>query len=81
MGKVIAQDIPIFAGFRNLLAGSSSANKTIFSIIENSEMVEAAIKSLHKICGNLKNPSTGIVFTVPVNNVEGFRQTWETWYL
>lgn len=77
MGKVISQDIPIFAGFRNLLAGSTSSNKTIFSVIKEREKVESAFKSLQKICGNLQSPSTGIAFTIPLNKVQGLNPGWK----
>lgn len=77
MGKVISQDIPIFAGFRQLLAGSGSSNKTILSVIKEKDKVEAAFKSLRKICGNLNNPSTGIAFTIPISKVQGLSPGWE----
>jgi len=73
MGTLLIEDIPIFAGFRSLLAGSSKYNKTIFSLMENRETVERAVAAIEKICGDLENPSTGIVFTVPVNFAKGLR--------
>lgn len=76
MGKILTQDIPIFAGFRHLLAGSSSSNRTIFSVIKEPEKVEAAFKSLQKVCGDLNNPSTGIAFTVPLSRVQGLNPGW-----
>lgn len=76
MGKILTQDIPIFAGFRHLLAGSASSNKTIFSVIKEPEKVDAAFKTLQNICGSLDNPSTGIVFTLPINRVQGLKPGW-----
>ena len=73
MAKVLLQDIPIFAGFRSLLAGSGSYSKTIFSVIKDPALVDQAIAAIHRICGDLENPNTGIVFTVPVNRVGGLR--------
>lgn len=73
MGKTLVQDVPIFAGFRNLLSGSSKYNKTIFSVIREKEKVEQAITAIEKIVGGLENPSTGIVFTIPVNFVKGLK--------
>lgn len=73
MGSTLVEDIPIFAGFRTLLAGSSKYNKTIFSVIKERETVERAVAAIEKICGNLDDPSTGIVFTIPVNYVKGLR--------
>ncbi len=77
MGKVLSQDIPIFAGFRHLLAGSSASNKTILSVIRDPEIVDLAFAALQKVCGNLENPSTGIAFTIPVGRVQGLRPGWD----
>jgi len=73
MGSLLVEDIPIFAGFRSLLSTSSNYNKTIFSVIKSKEMVEQAVAAIEAICGNLENPSSGIVFTIPVTFVKGLK--------
>ena len=73
MGAILIEDIPIFAGFRSLLAGSSKYNKTIFSVIHDAETVKSAVSAVERICGDLRNPATGIVFTVPVNFARGLK--------
>jgi nitrogen regulatory protein P-II 1 len=73
MGGILASDIPIFAGFRQLLSGSGSNNKTILSVIDRDETLQATIQAIEQICGNLDDPSTGIVFTIPVSFVKGLR--------
>ncbi len=77
MGKVLLQDIPIFAGFRSLLAGSGSYSKTILTVIKDPALVDQAIATIQRICGDLEDPNTGIVFTVPVNRVAGLRPETE----
>lgn len=71
MGSILVEDIPIFAGFRSLLSTSSNYNKTIFSVIKDKDIVQQAIAAIEEICGDLENPSAGIVFTVPVSSVKG----------
>ena len=39
MGKTVVQDIPIFAGFRSLLSGTSKFNKLILSVVKEEEKV------------------------------------------
>jgi len=73
MATTLVEDVPIFAGFRNVLRGVGKPNKTIFSVIKDHETVERAIAAVEKICGSLETPSTGIVFTVPVGFVKGLR--------
>lgn len=71
MGQALIQDIPIFAGFRSLLAGSGTYNKTFFSVIRDEEKLEQAIAAIQDICGGLEDPHKGIVFTVPVDRAIG----------
>ncbi len=70
MGHILSEDVPIFLGLRFMFAGAKPHNKTILSTIKD-EKEEPAIQILEKILGNLNEPGTGIVFTVPVDRVEG----------
>jgi nitrogen regulatory protein P-II 1 len=71
MGRVVSHDIPIFAGLDMLASRSRPQNQTIFSVIRDDETVDRVIALLQEICGNLEDPATGIVFTIPVNRVVG----------
>jgi nitrogen regulatory protein PII len=73
MGRTLVQDVPIFAGFRNLLSGTSKYNKTIFSVIDEDDKVNQATAAIETIVGELETPSSGIVFTIPVNFVKGLK--------
>lgn len=73
MGRVLSHDIPIFAGLQTLIARSRPQNQTIFSVIKEEEKVEGAIALLQEICGDLNDPATGIVFTIPVTRVVGLK--------
>ena len=71
MGHVLSHDIPIFAGLQTLISRARPQNQTIFSVIDDDAKVEGAIALLQEICGDMDNPATGIVFTIPVNRVTG----------
>jgi len=71
MGHILATEIPIFAGFRSLLSGASSYNRTVFSVIKEPEKVKAAFDLIEEICGPLSDPGVGIAFTIPVDKVRG----------
>lgn len=69
MANIIAQDIPIFAGFRNLLGGAKPFNYTIFSVVPDAELARSAVAMLRDLLSDL--PGTpGIVFTVPVDEFQ-----------
>ena len=72
MGHVISEEVPIFAGLRFMFAGAKPHNKMIFSVIEDNK-AEPVIKVLKKILGDLNQPGTGIVFTMPLDLVEGLK--------
>ena len=72
MGHVISEEVPIFAGLRFMFAGAKPHNKMIFSVIEDNKE-DPVIKVLRKILGDLSKPGTGIVFTMPLDRVEGLK--------
>jgi nitrogen regulatory protein PII len=71
MGRVLSHDVPIFAGLEALALRSRPQNQTIFSVIRDDGKVDQVIALLQEICGNLDDPATGIVFTIPVTRVLG----------
>jgi nitrogen regulatory protein PII len=71
MGRVLSHDIPIFAGLQTLISRSRPQNQTLFSVIDDPEMVDRAIALLQDVCGRFDDPATGIAFTIPVNRVVG----------
>lgn len=72
MGHILSEEVPIFAGLRFLFAGSKPHNKTILSAITD-EKEKPAIEVLQKILGDLNQPGTGIVFTIPIDRIEGMK--------
>jgi len=70
MGRILAHDIPIFAGFRNLMQESRPGNKIILSVIHE-EKIPLITKGIEQICGSLDQPGAGILVTVPVGVVKG----------
>ena len=70
MGRILAHDIPIFAGFRNLMQESRPGNKTIMTIVSD-EKVSLVVKGIEQICGNLDEAGSGVLITLPVGMVKG----------
>jgi hypothetical protein len=52
MGRVLAQEVPIFAGLRTLNTRSRTANRTIFCVADDVK-VAAAIRMIEETCGDL----------------------------
>ena len=70
MGRVLSHDVPIFAGIAALASNSRPQNQTILSVIRD-DKVEGVLRLLQEICGDFKNPATGIAFTLPITHVVG----------
>lgn len=75
MGSILAQDIPIFAGFKQLLQGSRSANKTILAVVPE-EIIETTIKAIEQVVGPLAEPGNGLVFILNVEQIFGVSKTF-----
>ena len=74
MARILgSQNIPVFAGFRHLLAGDRPFNYTIFSVIQDEELAQRTVDAIrqHLLPGTSKQ-SHGIAFTVPVDSFVKF---------
>lgn len=70
MGRILAYDIPIFAGFRSLMQESRPGNKTLFTVVEEGK-IPLITQGIEQICGSLDKPGAGILISVPVGFVKG----------
>lgn len=64
--QLITQHIPIFAGLRSLTSGGGRHNKTIFTAIENKEMLEQAIGFIEDLCKKKQKTRQGVYFVTPI---------------
>lgn len=71
MGRVLTYEVPLFADFRDFMKGNKPYNKTIFSVVKHEKNIPKLERLLDEICGNLDNPGTGILFTIPVDYAKG----------
>jgi nitrogen regulatory protein P-II 1 len=78
MGRILSHEIPLFAGLRSLIIGTRPSNKTIFTVIPGREKVDQAIHLIEDICGDLAEPGSGILFSVPLSDVRGVAPAEET---
>ncbi len=61
---------PIFGSLRYILGQSKRESKMMFAVLTD-DHIATAKKLIDKEVGGIKNPNTGIIFTVPVSSVEG----------
>ncbi len=70
MGRILAHDIPIFAGFKNLLQESRPGNKTILSLVPEIK-VEPMAKAIEQIVGSLEEVGNGLFISLPIDFIKG----------
>ncbi len=72
MGRVLAYDVPIFAGLRTTTQAYQSKphNKTIFTVIPDKARLDEVVKLIEEIL-DLDIPGTGLLFAFPLPVVKG----------
>lgn len=73
MARALANDhseIPLFGTLRSILNEDRPINKTIFMVLPDAKL-PVAINCVRKVVPNINEENMGIMFTLPVNYVEG----------
>jgi nitrogen regulatory protein PII len=68
-------EAPVVMGLQELISQARPQNKTVFSVIESAEKLQAAVEMIRHVCGDMDKPGTGILFTVPLDRVVGLSRT------
>jgi nitrogen regulatory protein PII len=69
MGHII-EDVPLFAGMRNIFRSAKPRNNMIFSVINDNQAGET-MEVLDKILACSHEKGSGIAFTLPIDSAIG----------
>lgn len=72
--NALRDDIPLIPSLEDLLVDEETLNRTLFSIVENDEMVDKLVKATEAVVGDLDEPNTGILCVFPVSRVYGLNR-------
>jgi hypothetical protein len=75
MAQVLAAQVPIFAGLRQLITEAHAASTTVFALSQHSDIVSRAHGLLKKAGLDFSEPGTGVMFSVTVDEVIGSEET------
>ena len=67
-------DMDFMFSLRMLINPAHRENKTIFMVVPE-DMVSKVSRIVNEVTGGLDQPDTGILFTVPIDHIEGLRGT------
>lgn len=71
MGHLIAHNYPMFAMFAELEDERENNSKTIFVVSDDTTDRDRVTAALEEVLGDLSEPNTAIVFSLPVNYARG----------
>ncbi len=77
MGRILLEnraDVPVMKVIESVLAQKQPTNKTLFAAIDTEDVLNRAVEVIKSICGDLRQPGTGILFTLRLDHVEGLRK-------
>lgn len=69
MAHALAYDVPIFAGLRKVVGETQKHSKTIFTLIDDDEVLTEFHKILKEEGINFEEEGMGLMFTIPVDDV------------
>ncbi len=67
MERILAKDVPIFAGLLQSTRGSRAYNKNIFALLPQEKTVQKLVDVLRDLEIDLTDPSVGTLFTLPID--------------
>lgn len=66
------EDIPIFGMLRHMLVDEEKLTSKLLIFVLKEEQVKGTRETIKKVIGDLSEPNTGIMFSIPIKDVEGF---------
>ena len=73
MFEYLADEIPLFAGFRNLIEDHNPTNKMVISVMRNEERLQLAMDTIESIYGSFSEPNSGIMFSLDIGHLRGLK--------
>lgn len=64
-------DIPLMPSVSDIFKKSETQHRTLFTVVEGEEKIEAVVKATESVVGSLEDSNTGFLFAVPVSHVYG----------
>lgn len=71
LGKVLANEIPIFAGLRVDLGEDNKYHKLILALVDDELIAEKIVDLLKDMGVDFEQPGLGRIFTLPVSHMWG----------
>jgi len=67
----IRDDFPILPSLHEILRNKERHHRTLFSVVETEEEVQALVKAARSVLGDFNQPDTGFLFVIALHQVFG----------
>ena len=64
-------DLPLMPSLGDMFKSKETHHRTLFTILEGQEQVDAVIEATQAVVGDLEQANTGLLFVLPVSQVHG----------
>lgn len=71
---VLREDMPLIPSIEDIMSHGEKLNRTLFTIVENDEMVDKIVEATQSVTCDLDLPNTGILTVLPVARVYGLNR-------
>lgn len=65
------EDLPLFGVLRRIMTDEEREVSKVMMIVLKDNMVKDVMRIVKAVVGDMNEPNTGIMFTVPITNFEG----------
>lgn len=71
---VLREDMPLIPSLEDIMHQEERLNRTLFTIVEDDEMVDRVVQATQSVVGDLEQPKTGILTVLPIAKVFGLNR-------
>lgn len=68
-------DLPLLPSLRDVFSSREVHHRTLFSVVEDKELVDRMVQIAREKIGDLESPHTGFLFVMPVLEAYGLGKT------
>jgi len=72
--NALREDMPLFPGVEDFREHKEATNRTMFTLVENEELVDKVVAATQRVVGDLNQPYSGVLAVIPVARVYGIKQ-------
>lgn len=72
--STLRDDLPLIPSLEDITEHVENLNRTIFTVVDNEEMVDKVVEATQNIVGDLNLPNTGILVVIPVLRAYGLNR-------